>query len=167
MLASLLLRAVSPRYAAVVLADLRESVPPHRFFPELLRSLPPLLAAELCRAHHCRTAGLLVLFSSFVAPVLLDAAWSLILSQVPLKAGLERDADFLVLQLLLTALLALLAGTACSLRGLLLAIPATAVLTAAALSIARGGTPGWLPVALTFTSALFMALGAQRFRRLT
>ena len=165
-LACLLLHTVSPRYAAVILADLRESVPPHRFWRELLRSLPPVFTAELRRAD-CRASALLTLLSSFAAPLLIDSAWSAILSHIPLKDRLARNADFLILHIFLTALLALMTGAFSTPRAQLLAIPASTVLTTAALSLTRGTTPACFAVALIFTTALFTSIGACKLRRQT
>src|SRR5262249_46289782 len=90
---------------------------------QALRSAGALAAMGLRRSDW-EYSLMAILLASAAPPVLMEFWWRFLLSTVPLKADLVRGADFAAISLALTGALALPAGALCSVRGLLLAIPA-------------------------------------------
>ncbi len=171
-LAQLLVSALPGPYARLVLCDLEEEFAAHIlashgprrarrwYWRQALRSVPALCLMEV-RSGNWQLALLASLLAAIVPTALLDVLWSLLLSQIPLKAGLARGADFAALSLGLMAVLGLAAGAA-SPRSLLgIAIPASWILLLLGSAAARGTPPWWFPWAALVTLTAAMVIGAR------
>jgi hypothetical protein len=105
--------------------------------------------------------ALLAVFLASAAPaVLMEAWWSFVLSQVPLKADAMRHGDFAAISLGLTAVLALCAGTVCTRRGLRLAVPAAWGFVLLGQAAVHNIVPSWFCGASLATVGLALTAGA-------
>jgi hypothetical protein len=105
--------------------------------------------------------ALLAVFLASAAPaVLMEAWWSFLLSQVPLKADAMRHGDFAAISLALTAVLSLCAGAICTRRGLRLAIPLAWIFVLLGRAAAHNDVPVWFCGATLLTVALALTVGA-------
>src|SRR5947209_278354 len=133
--ASALLRWVTPPdYLQFIQGDLDEEFYQYRvarqgpraarswYSRQVFRSVFPIVVSRLSVADW-QISCLVILLASAVQTVAFDWFWSLMLSQVPLKADLVRGSDYLVVSLFLTALFSCVAGTLIVGRALALAIP--------------------------------------------
>jgi hypothetical protein len=142
------------RYSRYLLADLEEQ----NGMDDLARSFFALLSIEIRHARW-RAPFLAIVFATLVPALTLDAWWSFILSQIPLKAGLARDAGFLMIDLAVTGILCAGVGVLCSRGGLLFAIPAAWIFTLLAQVIARGTMPVWCTATLLAVVTTSLSLG--------
>jgi hypothetical protein len=168
-LATWLLRITIPEsYRALVLSDLadeyRSRTHAARFWywRQSVRSAIAMSVMEL-RQSEWQWPLLAVLSGCTLPTLLLDEAWSHVLSQIPLKIGLERGPDFLALQLVVTAIAAFCAGPACARRGTFLWLPIAWISTAFAHAATRGICPNWYhAAAIACVTAGFIRAAKQR-----
>src|SRR5271165_4287263 len=109
-LAIWVLRVTVPEpYLELILADLGEENRSRRWnWWQCLRSAFAISAMQLKQAEWQWT--LLAVVAACTLPMLLvDAGWSYVLSQIPLKAGLNRGLDFLICELAIACCSAMLA----------------------------------------------------------
>ncbi|MCU1238455.1 MAG: hypothetical protein JWP63_6422 [Candidatus Solibacter sp.] len=105
--------------------------------------------------------ALLAVFVASAAPaVLMEAWWSFMLSNVPLKADAMRHGDFAGISLGLTAVLAMCAGTVCTRWGLRLAIPAAWGFVLLGQAAVHNIVPWWFCGASLATVGLALTAGA-------
>jgi hypothetical protein len=134
LLAIWLLRATIPEpYLELVLADLVEE-------NRSRRSAVAMSVMQL-RQTDWQWPLLAVMAGCTLPILLLDTGWSYILSQIPLKAGLDRGPDFLVCELAVAGGSAVFAGRACRGRGAFLWLPLAWTATTV-----RGICPAWFHV---------------------
>ena len=101
-----------------------------------------------------------ILLAAAGPSVLMEASWSFLLSAVPLKADIVRGSDFALVSLILTVTLGFFAGALCTVRGLLIAIPAAWVVSLLGQTAARSITPAWFCGATLIALALALSTGA-------
>jgi hypothetical protein len=118
------------------------------------------MAAAGLRPYDWELSALAVLLASAAPALLLDAWWRFVLSHVPLKADPGSCADIAGLSLGLTAVLSVCAGAACTVRGLILAVPAAWVFAILGQAGARGALPMWFCAATLIVVALALTAGA-------
>ena len=118
---------------------------------QIARSVGDLALVGL-RRHDWEYSLLAIVLASAGPSVAMEAWWTLLLSTVPLKADIVRGGDFVLLSLALTTTLGFLAGALCTLRGLLLAVPAAWVLALLGSAAARSVLP------VSFCGATLIAL---------
>jgi len=105
--------------------------------------------------------GLLAVMLAAAAPaILMEAWWSFVLSQVPLKAGIVRGADFAAASLAVTALLSIGAGIICTVRGLFWAIPAAWLFALLARAAVHNAAPPWFGAATLAAATIALTAGA-------
>jgi len=165
-----LVRACCPaRDRRFVLGDLEAEYvlrgrPSRWYWRQALRSAGALVMMGLRRADW-EYALLAVMLASAAPALLMEAWWSFLLSTVPLKADIVRGADFAFVSLAVTALLAFGAGTICTLRGLLLAIPAAWLFALLGQAAVHNLVPPWFAVATLAALSAALAGGACLRRR--
>jgi len=118
------------------------------------------LAVNGLRTADWEYALLMILLASAGPVVLTEAGWGYLLSLVPLKAGVARGADFVLVCLGAHGILGFLAGTQCAARALWLAIPAAWIFAFLGHVAARGATPSWFFAAALLTLAASLGAGA-------
>jgi hypothetical protein len=101
-----------------------------------------------------------VMLATAAPAVLMEAWWSFLLSQVPLKAGVVRGADFAAISLAATALLCVGAGVICTTRGLRLAIPAAWAFALLGQAAVHNLAPSWFGAITLPAVAGALAVGA-------
>jgi hypothetical protein len=101
-----------------------------------------------------------VMLATAAPALLMEAWWSFLLSQVPLKAGVVRGTDFAAVSLTVTAMLCVGAGVICTTRGLRLAIPAAWAFALLGQAAVHNLIPAWLGVATLPTVAVALSGGA-------
>ncbi len=162
--------ACPPRDLSHVLGDLDAEFelrggPRGWYWRQAIHSLPSLIAMGLRRWDW--EFSLLAIFMASAAPVLfIDAWWTYILCNIPLKAEAARGGDFALCSLIYMAAVSLCAGIATTLRGLLLAVP----LAWAFLLLGEAAThsiyPAWFRAASLLVVTLSLATGAWTRRKL-
>ena len=160
-----LLRACCPRGDRVfVLGDLEaeyelRGAPAGWYWRQAVRSAGALIVMGARRGDW--EYGLFAVMLATAAPaVLMEAWWSFLLSQVPLKADLTRGADFAAVSLALTALLCVGAGMICTTCGLRWAIPAAWVFVLLGQAAVHNLAPAWLGAITLPAVAAALAAGA-------
>jgi len=110
--------------------------------------------------------SLLAIFMASAAPVLfIDAWWTYILCNVPLKAEAARGGDFALVSLMYMATVSLCAGMVTTLRGLLLAVPLAWVFLLAGEAATHRTYPAWFFAASLLIVTLALASGAWTRRK--
>jgi len=174
-LASLLLHAVAPHaFAHCVEGDLQEEFSSIQiverghlgarwwYWRQVLRSIQLLLASGL-RSSNWQISALIILLATAGEMVVLDAWWSFILSQIPLKEDNVRGIGYLTASLVLTLILSTAAGSRFTLRGLALALPAAAIFSLLGVSAIRGIVPAWFAI-LTIAANFVGLYAGSRIR---
>ena len=129
------------------------------FWSQAARSVGALAMMGL-RRHDWEYSLFAIVLAAAAPAVLMEAWWIFLLSAVPLKADIVRGGDFILVSLALTATLGLFAGALCTVRGLLLAIPAAWVVALLGQAAVRSITPGWFAGATLIALALALSAGA-------
>jgi hypothetical protein len=111
-------------------------------------------------------ALLAVMLATAAPAVLMEAWWSFLLSQVPLKAGITRGADFALLSLSITALLCIGAGIICTTRGLSYALPAAWAFALLGQAAVHNLAPAWFGTLTIATVTAALAAGAWLRRKI-
>ena len=156
--------ACPPRDLPYVLGDLEAEfalrrAPVRWYWSQVLRSVGELAMMGMRRSDW--EYSLLAIFLASAAPaVAMEFCWSFVLSHVPLKADAMRHADFALISLALTAVLALCAGTICGTRGLRLAVPAAWIFVLLGQAAVHNIVPAWFLGASLATVALALIAGA-------
>ncbi|MEO8370157.1 MAG: hypothetical protein ABI806_13230 [Candidatus Solibacter sp.] len=170
-LARLLVRlACPPRDLLHVLGDLdAEFELQHHdrswYWRQAINSLPSLIAMGLRRWEW--EFSLLAIFMASAAPVLfIDAWWTYILCNIPLKAEAARGGDFALCSLMYMAAVSLCAGMVTTLRGLLLALPLAWVFLLLGEAATHSMYPAWFRAASLLVATLSLATGAWTRRKL-
>ena len=165
LLATWILRAACPpRDLPYVLGDLdaeyeMRGAPVRWYWSQALRSAGDLTLMGVRRSDW--EYSLLAIFLASAAPaVLMEAWWSFLLSNVPLKVDAVRQSDFAAISLAITAVLALCAGAICTTRGLPLAIPLAWIFVLLGQAAVHNLVPAWFCGATLATVALALTLGA-------
>jgi hypothetical protein len=105
--------------------------------------------------------GLFAVMLAAAGPALLmEAWWSFVLSQIPLKAGEVRGMDFVVISLAVTVLLSFGAGMICTVRGLFWAIPSAWVFALLAHAAVHNVVPSWYGIATVAVVTVSLTAGA-------
>ncbi|HBY62362.1 MAG TPA: hypothetical protein DEH78_21270 [Solibacterales bacterium] len=129
------------------------------YWRQVVWSAVPLVRMQARAANW--EASLLAVFVAAAGPVLLlDGFWSLILSQVPLKAGVARGMDYLAAGLWLAGVAGALAGFACRGRRAIFLAPLAVLFALLALGAITGVTPFWYRALITATLGAGVAAGA-------
>jgi hypothetical protein len=105
--------------------------------------------------------GLFAVMLAGAGPVfVMEALWSFVLSQVPLKAGDVRGGDFVVFSLALSVLLGFGAGMICTLRGLVWAIPTAWIFVLLAQAAIHNLVPAWFGMVTLAAVTVSLVAGA-------
>jgi hypothetical protein len=152
-------------YETIVLPEHGPSAARRWFWSQTLRSARELLLVELRRADW-EYVALFLLLASAGPSLPLDAWWGWLLSLIPCKAGLIRGGDFVTLSLVAQAVMAIVGGSLCSLRGLFAAIPAACLFSRLGHAAAQGIAPGWLQPAMLLILSAGLCAGAVTRRHL-
>ena len=133
--------------------------PSRWYWSQALRSAGALAMMGLRRADW-EYALLAVMLASAAPALLMEAWWSFLLSAVPLKADVVRGGDFALVSLAVTTLLAFGAGTICTTRGLLLAIPSAWLFSLLGQAAVHSIVPPWFGAATLAALAAALTGGA-------
>ena len=164
-LAVWLVRAACPaRDRRFVLADLEAEYALRGgeavwYWRQALRSAPALIMMG-ARRGDWEYALMAVMLASAAPAILMEAWWSFLLSQVPLKAGIVRGVDFALVSLAITALLSLGAGMISTTRGLATALPAAWLFALLGQAAVHNLAPSWMAGATLVTVTVTLVAGA-------
>jgi hypothetical protein len=153
-----------PRDRAYVLGDLDaeyelRGCPATWYWRQAIRSAGALVMMGTRRGDW--EYGLFAVMLAAAGPALIvEAWWSFVLSQVPLKAGDVRGADFVVISLTLSVLVSFGAGMICTVRGLFWAIPSAWVFVLLAHAAVHNLAPAWFGIATLATVTVSLTAGA-------
>ena len=175
MLASMLLRLASPPdlrsfvegdlHDEYCLLQMSDRARRRWYWRQALPSLLPLIGTGL-RSSDWQVCWLALPVASAGQILALDFWWSFVLSQIPLKEDVVRGSGYLAASLVITLLSSGLAGTLCTLRGLILALPAAAAFSLLGLSAMRGVTPPFFTGLTLLAGAVGLWAGSLLRRRL-
>jgi hypothetical protein len=156
----------SAKYAAGDLdAEFHERQSRGWYWRQAMRSIPPLMLLELSQGEW-RFSMLGLLIAATLPLLLFDACWSFVLSQIPLKDGLVRGTDFVLLSIGIQAVSGWFAGAVLRSDRLKLASLMVSLTVLTAVNLMRGVTPDGFAIASCFAATAGLNPGAYTRRRL-